>query len=303
MDESIVIVARECFNVGYDELDDGTSNDMNCLTRWVQRFVIFLIAAATLWLIVMQVFDRLDQRVPLFLALVATYLVAAYAILPVVIHASVALLRRNHIPRVTRAADGLPADPVNIVLIGSQEDLHAAFLAVGWTAADRLTIQTAMRMIKSFLLNRSYPAAPFSALYLFGRKQDLGFQQDIDGSPRKRHHIRFWAADADPETGLGNLAYWTTKRPAVSSQPRIWVGAGTTDTGFGLQPMTWQISHRVDRHADRERDHIVAALQAAGLLRDARYIEAGAQVGTRFISDGRMFHARLDKALPDRCRS
>jgi len=268
---------------------------MNRLTRWVQRLVIFLIAAATLWLIVVQVFDRLDQRVPLFLALVATYLVAAYAVLPVVVHASVALLRRNHIPRVTRAADGLPADPVNIVLAGSREDLQAAFLAIGWTQADRLTLRTAVAMMRSFLLNRPYPAAPFSALYLFGRRQDLGFQADIGGSPRKRHHIRFWAADADPETGLGDLAYWTAKRPPVSSQPRIWVGAGTTDMGFGLQPMTWQISHRVDRHADRERDHIVAALQAAGRLRDERYIEAGAQVGTRFISDGRMFHARLER--------
>ena len=32
-----------------------------------------------------------------------------------------------------------------------------------------------------------------SILYLFGRGQDIGFQKAIDNSPRKRHHIRFWA--------------------------------------------------------------------------------------------------------------
>jgi hypothetical protein len=47
--------------------------------------------------------------------------------------------------------------------------------------------------MRAFLLNSSYPSAPFSALYLFGRGQDIGFQQAINNSPRKRHHVRFWA--------------------------------------------------------------------------------------------------------------
>jgi hypothetical protein len=37
-------------------------------------------------------------------------------------------------------------------------------------------------MVKAFLLNPPYPAAPFSALYLFGRGQDIGFQKGIDNS-------------------------------------------------------------------------------------------------------------------------
>lgn len=266
---------------------------MSRLARWTQRFVILLVAAGTLWFIVAQFFDRLEQRVPLFVALVATYLFAAYAVLPVVIHASAALLRRNRIPRVTRAADGLSADPVNIVLVGSREDLHAAFSSAGWEVADPLTIRTAVRMAASFVVNRPYPGAPFSALYLFGRKQDIGFQEDVGDSPRKRHHVRFWAADADPEAGIGDLAYWAAKRRIDPSRCHIWVGAGTTDTGFGLQPMTGQISHRVDRHVDPERDHIVSALRAAGHVRDERYIESGALVGSRFLSDGRILHARL----------
>ena len=266
---------------------------MTRLARWIQRAVVFLIASATLWIIVTQIFERIEQRVPVFAALLLTYVLAAYVILPPVVRASVAVLRGNRIPRVTRAADGLPADPVNVVLIGSQEQLRSAFAAAGWHVADRLTLRSATRMAVSFVLDRSYPTAPFSALYLFGRRQDIGFQEDVGDSPRKRHHIRFWAANIDPESGTGDLAYWTRRWRIDPSESHIWVGAGTTDTGFGLQSMTWQISHRVDRHADTERDYIVGALRKAGLITDERFIEAGAPVGTRFVTDGRIFHARL----------
>ncbi|WP_163266181.1 LssY C-terminal domain-containing protein [Chelativorans alearense] len=266
---------------------------MTRLARWIERALIFLIASATLWFIVTQIFNRFEQRVPVFAALLLTYILAAYVILPLVIHASVAVLRRNRIPRVTRAADGLPADPVNVVLIGSQEQLRSAFMAADWHVADSLTFRSAAKMVVSFVLNRSYPTAPFSALYLFARKQDIGFQEDVGDSPRKRHHIRFWAADMDPESGIGDLTYWTRRRHIDPSLSQVWVGAGTTDTGFGLQSMTWQISHRVDRHADSEREHIVGALRDAECITEEHYIEAGEPVGTHFITDGRIFHARL----------
>ncbi|WP_051469738.1 LssY C-terminal domain-containing protein [Chelativorans sp. J32] len=266
---------------------------MTRAARWIQRAFILLIASATLWFIVTQIFDRIEQRVPVFAALLLTYVIAAYVILPPIVRASVAVLRRKRIPRVTRAADGLPADPVNVVLIGSQEQLRSAFAVAGWHAADPLTLNSAAKMAVSFVLNRSYPTAPFSALYLFGRRQDIGFQEDVGDSPRKRHHIRFWAANIDPESDIGNLSYWTRRWRIDPSRSDIWVGAGTTDTGFGLQSVTWQISHRVDRHADSERDYIVTALRNAGCIAEERYIEAGEPVGTRFITDGRIFHAWL----------
>ncbi|MDQ8732094.1 LssY C-terminal domain-containing protein [Bradyrhizobium sp. LHD-71] len=273
---------------------------MSLLARWIQRILTFLIAAATLWIIVTQVYDRIEQRLPVFAAVLLTYVLAAYVILPLIIHASVALLRRNRIPRVTRAADGLPADPVNVILIGSQEQLRSAFAAAGWQVADVLTLRSAAKMVVSFVLNRSYPTAPFSALFLFGRRQDTGFQEDIGDSPRKRHHVRFWAADTDPESGIGDLAYWTRKRRIDPTTSHIWIGAGTTDTGFGLQSMTWQLSHRVDRHADSEREHIAATLRAVNCITDERYIDAGEPVGTHFITDGRIFRARL---IPQSARS
>ena len=266
---------------------------MTLTLRWIQRLLIFLIAVATLWFIVTQLFDRLDQRLPVFAAFFGTYVLAAYVVLPLVIHASATALRRNRIPRVTRAGDGLPADPVNIVLLGSMDELRSAFASAGWRVADPLSFGSSVRMAVSFVLNRPYPTAPFSALYLFGRRQDIGFQEDVGGSPRKRHHVRFWAVDVDPETEDGNFAFWTSRRCIDPARSHIWVGAATTDTGFGLQSMTWQISHRVDRHADPERDHVIATLRDVGHLGEERYIEAGAPVGTHFVTDGRLAHATL----------
>ena len=266
---------------------------MSLLARWGQRLLIFVIAATTIWFVVTQIFDRIDQRLPWFAALLATYLVAAYLILPVVIKGSLALMGRNRIPRVTRAGDGMAADPVNLVLSGSLADLRAAFAGAGWTVADPLTLRTGWRMIVRFVSDRPYPAAPFSPLYLFGRPQDIGFQQAVGNSPRKRHHVRFWAADAEPPAQFSSLAYWTQNQTADFETATIWIGAATIDLGFGFQSLTFQVSHRVDRHADPERDYIIQALGSAGRIMQESMIEAGAPVGTHFISDGRVVHARL----------
>ena len=118
---------------------------------------------------------------------------AAYVILPRVVRMSLKILQRKSVPSFTVTGDGLPGDPVNLVLVGDFAKLRAAFANAGWTEADPLGLKSSWRMAVAFVLNRPYPTAPFSTLYLFGRGQDIGFQKAIDGSPRKRHHIRFWA--------------------------------------------------------------------------------------------------------------
>ena len=45
------------------------------------------------------------------------------------------------------------------------------------------------------LLDRPDPDAPVSPLYLFGRKQDLAFEQEVGRSADRRHHVRWWLTD------------------------------------------------------------------------------------------------------------
>jgi LssY C-terminus len=115
----------------------------------------------------------------------------------------------------------------------------------------------------------TYPGAPFSTLYLFGRGQDIGFQKAIDNSPRKRHHIRFWALDlARADDAMASASFWlNTDRPPADARV-LWVGAGTKDTGLSLTRLTFQITHATDSDTNAERDYII------GELRNQRVIEA-----------------------------
>jgi hypothetical protein len=153
-------------------------------------------------------------------------------------------------------------------------------------------------MTRSFLLNSPYPTAPFSTLYLFGRGQDIGFQKAIGNSPRKRHHVRFWALSLDhAEAHVGTSNFWQkSKRPPDDAQA-LWVGAGTKDTGFSLTKFTFQITHATDSDTNVERDFIIAELSSNRLIADLKSYQARQHISAgrvnHYICDGRVAAASL----------
>jgi hypothetical protein len=244
------------------------------------------------------VFRFVDNRRSWILALALTYGIAAYIILPRAVRMGLKILQRRHVPRYTITGDGLPGDPVNLVLIGTLQQLRAAFETVGWSQADPLGLASSWRMVRAFVLNSPYPAAPFSTLYLFGRGQDIGFQKAIDNSPRKRHHIRFWALSfARAEETLGTSSFrLNTDRPPEDARV-YWVGAGTRDTGFSLTRLTFQVTHATDSDTNAERDYIIAELSKNRVIRDAVSYESGQQLSTErvnhYVTDGEVTLASL----------
>lgn len=266
---------------------------MNFIIRLIQRIIIGIVVMAAIWFIATQVFARLDEQVSVFVAGVITYIFSAYIFLPRVVHMTVILLRKGKVPRFTRAADGLSADPVNIILFGSEQQLVQAFEHIGWHKAEKLNLKTAWKMMITFLQNKTYVTAPFSSLYLFARRQDYGFEEPIGTSPRKRHHIRFWAANIDKELDVHDIAFWTRKRPVDMSRPIMWIGAGTKDIGFGLTSLTYQLSHRIEKDIDTEREHIMQKLAEARAIRDARLLESDTPIIGRYTSDGKIAVGRL----------
>jgi hypothetical protein len=161
------------------------------LIRLIRRLIVAGLGVLSVWLIVFVVYRTADNRLPWTLAVAVTYALAAYVILPRAVRIGLKILQRQRVPRYTITGDGLPGDPVNLVLVGTLSQLRAAFTRAGWAEADKLTLRSSWRMVRCFLLNSPYRTAPFSTLYLFGRGQDIGFQKAIGDSPRKRHHIRF----------------------------------------------------------------------------------------------------------------
>ncbi len=261
--------------------------------------LVGLIGAVAVWLIVDVVYRITDKRLPWMFALGFTYAVAAYVVLPRTVRMSLKVLQRKSVPAFTVTSDGLPGDPVNLVLLGDFERLRAAFAKAGWMEADPLGLTSSWKMILAFAFARSYPKAPFSTLYLFGRKQDIGFQKAIDGSPRKRHHVRFWALTPErDDEPMSDPDFWlNTDRPALN-EVALWVGAGTRDTGLGLTKFTLQVTHATDNDTNAERDFIVSELKRAGAIGEIVWRQEGDQLRTgkvnHYIADGEVAAARLN---------
>lgn len=281
---------------------------MRIIVRLLQRMAIFALGVLSIWLIV-DVFKFADHRVPTILALSVTYGIAAYIVLPRAVRMGLKILRRQHVPRFTVTGDGLAGDPVNLALVGTFDQLRAAFALAGWVEADRLYLRSSWNMARTFVFNRPYPAAPFSTLYLFGRGQDVGFQKAIGDSPRKRHHVRFWAQDAaNARTNASTLNFWLNTDRPQSHERALWVGAGTRDTGFSLTWLTFQLTHATDADTNVERDYIISELTACGAIRHAALFKPGDRLArvNHYVADGEIAVAELAVvavAVPEEHRS
>ena len=71
------------------------------------------------WFLVFVVLRIADRQLPWILGFSVTYAIAAYVVLPRVVRMGLKILQRKSIPGFTTTGDGLPGDPVNIVLIGT----------------------------------------------------------------------------------------------------------------------------------------------------------------------------------------
>ncbi len=274
---------------------------MHIIRGILRSILVGLLVILAAWLIIIQIFPRLDEQLPFLIAVIATYFVASYLLLPQLVHLGAILFRNKKIPPYTHAADGLSADPVNIILIGTQTELSQAFTSMGWSVADPLNIKTTLKMIIKFISNKPYATAPFNPLFLFGRKQDFGFQEPIGHSPRKRHHIRFWGAQPENADSIfdsvvkyiGDIKYWTRKQKFGNTEPVMWVGACSKDIGFAFAKLTYQFDHKIDMHIDTERDYILDNLQNAGKISDIQKLSTMMPVGHKYISDGQIVTAKL----------
>ncbi len=147
----------------------------------------------------------------------------------------------------TRTADGILCDPVNLAARGSEEQLHKVMDEAGWSLADDITPRSAWKMVMTVLRRKSYPNAPVLPSFLFGCKQDFAYQQEVNGNPSQRHHVRFWRC---PKGWL-----------LPSGHQVDWLAAGTYDRSIGVSLFTFQLTHRIDENTDAERDHIIQTVR------------------------------------------
>ena len=188
----------------------------------------------------------LRRGVMLLLALIVTWLIMAYLILPALWKHYEHHPSLENAPKTTLTAQNIPGDPLNLALIGTLEELIHAMIDAGWSPADPTTLKSSLGIAGSVLLRRPYRDAPVSNLYVFGRKQDYAFEKPAGKSASHRHHVRFWRS-----TELGQ-----------AGEP-LWIGAVTYDRSVGLSHRTGQITHHISQDVDSERDGLIADLVKA----------------------------------------
>jgi len=221
--------------------------------------ILFAFAGvATIWLAYLVLREGIQPGWPM-LMLIVFWVILTYLLLPR-LHR---ILTRVYVPGYfigrARTSDGLLGDPVNLALRGHEAQVHTVMRRAGWTRADDLSLHSGMRIFRSTLRRRSYDEAPVSPLHLFDRQQDFAYQQEVAGSPSKRHHVRFWRC---PEGWMLPGGY------AVD-----WLAAGTYDRSVGLSLFTLQVTHKIEEDTDIERDYIVQTAQAGSPEVEVEVIE------------------------------
>ena len=249
-------------------------------------------AAATLWLAWLLIGSGWHLDPWLALNSVLFWAVLAYLAIPRVHQVLTWLYVPDYFIGRTRTPDGLLGDPVNLAVHGDEDDIHAAMRAAGWVRADAITPRSALRIVVSSLLRRSYPAAPVSTLMLFGRGQDFAYQKEVEGNPPQRHHVRFWHTPAG----------WVL--PGGRSVD--WLAGATYDRSVGLSALTFQVTHKIDADIDIERNFVVDDVRWANAEADlgvwpdfftAYHDKNGG--GDRVETDGDLYVLDLDAVVPE----
>ncbi len=169
-------------------------------------------------------------------------------------------------------------DMVNFVLVGSEQQVKDALDAAGWRIADTDNKEAVLKAVLETYQKKDYLQMPMSTLYLFGRKQDFGYElAQAYSVVASRHHFRIW------------------KAPVTWNGQTMWAGAGTHDIGFEKDQRNGKVTHKIDPAVDGERDNIGQTLQTSGKVKSLDYYlppdsVQGAKnaTGGGYHSDGRI---------------
>jgi hypothetical protein len=211
------------------------------------------------------------------------YLIFAYIVLPSL------WVHHEHepglasLPMVTRTADGIPGDALNVGLVGRKEDVLRTLHEAGWFSADPITFRTSIEIVGSVVLDRPYRDAPVSPLYYEGRKEQFAFEKPDGRSADRRHHVRLWQVLENGSHG----------RP-------VWLGSITFDSGVGLSHDTGQVTHHIAPNIDAERDLLMHDLQEAGMVQNFFHVSGTGPTlfgrngeGDPYYTDGEIYIASL----------
>lgn len=243
--------------------------------RLFKRFAVLLPGIVIAYFSVRNIFPYFDSRLPLGLAILLTYALAAYILIPALIRLIRIFHPSNHLPLYCVTPDGFASDPINVGIVGTRRQVITAMEQAGWYLADPHAPRFLAKQLLYFVLGQDYPSAPVSNLYLFGRKQDLAFEIPISGS--QRHHVRFWATTYQEKNQplSARSIHWHHRRSHVQGDNLLWVGAASLDVGLAPIRHNLQITHMIDPDTNQERELIIDQLKASSNVAKTQKVKLG----------------------------
>lgn len=184
----------------------------------------------------------------------------------------------NKIPRRVSDPNGRPGDMVNVLIVGTQDQVVKTFTTAGWVQVDKTVGRSVLNAALESFEKKDYLTMPMSILYLFNRPQDYGFAH---AEPVKvamsRNHLRVWKSPYE-----------------VDGRP-LWCVAATHDIGFERDQRNNGVTHKIDPAIDGEREYVDGTLSSTGLVVQRDHVTppnplttAKTATGGEFHSDGRI---------------
>ena len=178
------------------------------------------------------------------------------------------------IPRRISDPNNKPGDMVNVLIIGTQEQMVQAFTAAGWVQVDTSVGGTVLSAVLGTVQKKDYLTMPMSTLYLYNRAQDYGFAH---AEPVKvamsRNHLRVWKSPHE-----------------VDGRP-LWCVAATHDIGFERDQRNNGVTHKIDPTIDGEREYVNGTLSGTGLVVQRDHVTPADPLTTAKTATGGEFHS------------
>ena len=147
-----------------------------------------------------------------------------------------------------------PSDMTNLMFVGAEADLRAAFAKAGWAIAAQLSVQSKLETARALIEARGYKEGPMSVLLLDGKAPEMAWQKG-NNTFAQRHHLRIF------------------RRPDTFNGKPVWVCSSTHDTGIDFSERDRTFIHKVDGNIDAERAKVVNDLLFTGFVQGVAIVE------------------------------
>jgi len=113
----------------------------------------------------------------------------------------------EQLPRRTTTLKAVNADLINLALVGSETQVHSAFLAAGWRNADPVSRHSAAHNFYALLNHSGYAQQPMMTFLLDGKPEDMNWQKSLNSYGR-RDHLRIWQwTPGSNRAGVGEFVH------------------------------------------------------------------------------------------------